>query len=211
MRKPFGLRFGPLNERCAHLCVDAQRMFAEETAWHTPWLSRVLPNVARIATSHPGRTIFTRFLPARSPTECSGAWRRYYEEWPSMTLNALGEEMTELCPSLAGLVPPARIIDKRVYSPWMEPDLDMLLADWNIDTLIVTGGETDVCVLASVLGAVDRGYRVILAADGLCSSADETHDAMMTLYGSRFGEQIELTETSEILAAWPAAQQASVA
>jgi hypothetical protein len=58
------------------------------------------------------------------------------------------------------------------------------------DTLVISGGETDVFVLA-VLGAGDLGYRVVLATDALCSSSDETHDALLTSYESRFSEQIE--------------------
>ena len=38
---------------------------------------------------------------------------------------------------------------------------------------IVSGSETDVCVLATVLDAVDMGYRVIIARDAVCSSSDE--------------------------------------
>ena len=51
--------------------------------------------------------------------------------------------------------------------------------------MIVTGSETDVCVLATVLGAVDLGYRVIVVRDAVCSSSDEGHDALMTLYHQR--------------------------
>jgi len=47
------------------------------------------------------------------------------------------------------------------------------------------------------------GYRVVLASDALCSSSDETHDALMTLYRERFSQQIETVETATILAAWP--------
>ncbi len=50
------------------------------------------------------------------------------------------------------------------------------------DSLVITGAETDVCVLAAVLDAVDLGYRVVLATDARCSSSDETHDALLTLY-----------------------------
>jgi hypothetical protein len=35
----------------------------------------------------------------------------------------------------------------------------------------VGGVGTDVCVLAAVLGAVDRGYRVVVPTDALCSSS----------------------------------------
>ena len=47
-----------------------------------------------------------------------------------------------------------------------------------------------------MLGAIDWGFRVILVTDALCSSADETHDAMMNVYMNRFGEQVETVTTA---------------
>jgi nicotinamidase-related amidase len=198
------LRFGALTSTCLHVCVDMQRLFAEDTDWHTPWMERVLPNVVRIIEAHPAQTIFTRFVPADEPGQGRGTWRRYYENWKSMTISHLGREMVELVPELRRFVPPARVIDKKVYSPWLEGNLDNLLRDTAIDTLVVSGGETDVCVLATVLGAVDRGYRVVVATDALCSSTDETHDAMMTLYHNRYGQQVETVTTDTILDSWRA-------
>jgi hypothetical protein len=58
------------------------------------------------------------------------------------------------------------------------------------------GGETEVCVLATVLGAIDIGYRVVIATDALCSSADATHNAMLEIYHGRFGMQVETAETA---------------
>jgi nicotinamidase-related amidase len=202
MKDENALRFGPLTDTCLHICVDMQRLFAEDTDWHTPWMERVLPNVARMVEAHPAQTIFTRFIPAKEPGQGRGTWRRYYENWESMTMRRLGPEMVELVPELARFVPPAKIVDKHVYSPWLERELDNLLRDTKIDTLVVSGGETDVCVLATVLGAVDRGYRVVVATDALCSSTDETHDAMMTLYHNRYGQQVETVTTDVIMENW---------
>ena len=64
------------------------------------------------------------------------------------------------------------------------------------------GGETDVCVLSTMLGALDWGFRVVLVTDALCSSADETHDAMMDLFCNRFGEQVETAPTEVVLRQW---------
>ena len=105
-------------------------------------------------------------------------------------------------PSLARFVPPANVLDKRVYSPWTEGQLDTMLNGSRIDTLIITGGETDVCVLATVLGAIDRGFRAVLVTDAICSSADPTHDALMELYHSRFTEQVETVPIGEVLENW---------
>jgi len=197
-----GLRFGPLGDTALHLCVDMQRLFAEKTDWHTPWMERVLPNVVRLVEPGPERTIFTRFIPAERPGEGEGTWRRYYETWDSMTLERLGRDMADLVPELARFAPPADVLDKRVYAPWVETDLDQRLKRRGIDTLVLSGGETDVCVLGTVLGAVDRGYRVVIATDALCSSSDETHDALLTLYHNRYGQQVETATTYEILEGW---------
>ena len=72
----------------------------------------------------------------------------------------------------------------------------------SVDTLVVSGTETDVCVLGTVLGAVDRGYRVVIATDAVCSSSDETHDALLTLYGKRYGQQVETATVDVILKDW---------
>jgi nicotinamidase-related amidase len=203
MSKSDELRYGAPGENAVHICVDMQRMFAEGTEWKMPWLPRVLPNVVAIAAAHAERTIFTRFIPAKRPGQGAGMWRRYYEHWSSMTIDRLGSDMVGLVPDLAKLLPPARIFDKHVYSPWTGSDLHAQLRDASVDTIIITGGETDVCVLATVLGAIDWGFRVILVTDALCSSADETHDSMMNIYMNRFGQQVECVTTQTLLDNWP--------
>ena len=77
-----------------------------------------------------------------------------------------------------------------------------LLQARGIDSLVISGGETDICVLAAVMDAVDLGYRVVLARDALCSVSDQTHDALLQLYRGRFSQQIELAPVDNILAAW---------
>lgn len=195
------LRFGPLTQSCAHLCVDMQRLFAEDTEWHAAWVERVRPNVRAISEVLPQATIFTRFIPARHPGEGRGTWKRYYERWRSVTLERLQPDLIELLPELEALVPPAVVFDKCIYSPWPSGQLDRLLQQRGIDTLLVTGGETDVCVLSTVLGAVDRGYRIVVVTDALCSSSDQAHDAMMTLYHTRYGQQVETINTNTALRA----------
>lgn len=202
MKNSGSLRWGPLSERSVHLCVDMQNLFAEATPWHTPWMERVLPVVAALAEAHAERTVFTRFIPPERPEEMNGMWRRYFEHWRELTRERLPPSLLELVPALARLAPPARILDKSRYSPFHGTDLAAFLAGRGVDTLVLSGAETDVCVLATVLDAVDLGYRVVIAEDALCSASDRTHDALMTLYRERFGQQIELAPTQTILAHW---------
>ena len=53
--------------------------------------------------------------------------------------------------------------------------------------------------LATVLGGIDFGYRIVVLKDAVCSGADETHDASLTVLGDRFSVQMELMETEEFL------------
>ena len=134
------------------------------------------------------------------------AWhvQSYYERWRVTTRECIPVEQLELVPELARFVPPATVVDKTRYSAFTEPALHAHLSARRADGLIVTGSETDVCVLATVLSAVDRGYRVIVVENGVCSSSDAGHDALMTLYHQRFSEQIETASAEDVLARWEA-------
>src|SRR5262245_39417939 len=94
--KPEGLRFGAMGPNMVHVCVDMQRMFAEDTPWRTPWMQRVLPSIEQIVSLHAAQTIFTRFVPPFRPNTGEGAWRRYWRRWETMTLGVIGEDMADL-------------------------------------------------------------------------------------------------------------------
>jgi nicotinamidase-related amidase len=193
----------PLTDRTVHLCVDMQRIFSADGPWLAPWMERVLPVVAALAARHPGRTVFTRFIPPERPEQMPGAWQRYFTRWRTATREYLDPRLLELMPPLATLCPPATVINKTRYSAFAESGLLAHLRERQADALIISGSETDVCVLATVLAAVDLGCRVIVARDAVCSSSDEGHDMLMRLYHTRFTEQIETADTEVILARWP--------
>jgi nicotinamidase-related amidase len=192
----------PLGPETIHLGIDMQRLFSAEGIWPTPWMSRVLPAVIRLVEHAPERTIFTRFVTPDTASEVSGMWRAFYAKWPQATRERLDERLLELMPELVRFVPPAVTFDKTMYSAYSTGELHSWLVPRGINTVIITGSETDVCVLSSVLSAVDLGYRVVIAEDAICSSSDEVHDAAKKLYGARFDIQIELAGVADIIRAW---------
>lgn len=193
------MRIGDTGTRWTHLCIDMQRMFADETPWYVPWMKEVTPQVEEVAKRHAQRTIFTRFIPPKDAADMTGMWRIYYEKWSEMTYGTLGADMVDLLPALRALTPPARIFNKMTYSPWVDGRLHGLLSKEGVDTLVMSGGETEVCVLAAALGAIDLGYKVVLLRDALCSGADNTHDAALEVLGDRFSVQVEFLQTEEFL------------
>lgn len=164
-------------------------------------MAKTLPVIAEIARAHPEATIFTRFMPPSRPEEMNGTWRSYYERWRNVTRDRRDPRLLGLVEPLASLVPPALVLDKPIYSPFFGWRLPALLRERKTDLLIVTGAETDVCVLATVLGAVDHGFPVLLVEDAVCSSSDEGHEALLTLFRQRFSEQVEVATVEEVLSA----------
>ncbi|MDB5556530.1 MAG: isochorismatase family protein [Rhizobium sp.] len=182
-----------------HICVDMQRMFAEDTPWRVPWMETVCPQVIEVCSRHSHKTVFTRFIPPASAGDVAGMWQRYYEKWWMMTSEHLPPEFFDVVPALAKFVPPAVYLDKCTYSPWIDGRLHAALLRDSVDTLILSGGETDVCVLATAMGGIDLGYRIIILQDAVCSGADETYDASLKLLGDRFSVQLDLMSTEEFM------------
>jgi nicotinamidase-related amidase len=192
-------------ENAVHLCIDMQRIFGRGGVWETPWMERVLPTIADIAGRYRERTIFTRFITPVSPEQAEGQWRRYYERWWFATRGSLDATQLELVPELACYVPPAAVLDKTAYSAFFRSPLLAHLVERQVRTVVVSGAETDVCVLSTVLDAVNIGLRVVLVEDALCSSSDAGHDALMTMYRLRFAQQIDLIKAEVLPEYWPRA------
>jgi nicotinamidase-related amidase len=192
----------PIPANAVHICVDMQRMFMPPGPWAVEWFPQTLPKIVRLTQRRPARTIFTRFIPAMRPGDGHGQWRSYYERWAEMTLQNAGADIIELAPELKSFVPPARQFDKPVYSPWFDGKLGRALVAEDADTIIVSGGEADMCVLATLLGAIDFGFRTILAEDAICSTSDEAYDAILRLFTKRYSHHVEVAPVDEILDFW---------
>lgn len=192
----------PLSQNALHVVIDMQRLFAEETAWHTPAIAGILPNVVALSQARPAETLFARFVVPRNAEEAKGRWKDYYRRWSSVTLDELDVGMLDLVAPLAAIAGPGSIVDKETYSIFGSPAFAERLQGSDIDTLIFSGVETDVCVYASVLDAVDAGYRVILAKDAVASGDMTAHAMVIDILAARLTEQIEILSTETILNLW---------
>jgi len=194
------LRFGPLSPNTIHIAIDLQRLFAEDTVWSTPALMGIVPNVAALAKAGPA--LFPRFVTPEKAEDAPGTWRRYYTHWAAVTRPKLAPGMLDLVAELAALAAPGSIIDKPTHSAFAAPEFVDRLAALGADTLIVTGVETDVCVLGTILDGIDRGFRIVAVSDAMTSSSLPGHHATLDLILPRFDQQVEIVTTEAALRAW---------
>lgn len=79
--------------------------------------------------------------------------------------------------------------------------LPELLAERDIDTVVVTGTLTNVCVEGSVRDASTLGYRVILVADACAAMRDRDHNATLHVVYRSFGDVRSTSEVLELIEA----------
>lgn len=95
------------------------------------------------------------------------------------------------------------VIDKPGYSAFAHTELQHVLITRGIDTLIMTGVTTEVCVSSTLRAAIDLGYRCITVSDACASSDPVLHSAaiaMIKVEGGIFGEVATTAEVIERLA-----------
>ena len=78
--------------------------------------------------------------------------------------------------------PTDMILPKRRFSAFFKTDLDQTLRTLGVDTIVVTGIRTEVCVLMTAMEGLCHDFPVILLEDGSASHRKETHQACLGLY-----------------------------
>lgn len=97
-----------------------------------------------------------------------------------------GEPGHDIIPELAPM-PGEPVIDKPGKGAFFATDLDLILRNRGIATLIVCGVTTEVCVHTTVREANDRGYRCIVAADACASYFPEFHAVALRMIAAQGG------------------------
>ncbi len=196
--------YAPLSTRSLMVCIDMQRLFLEPGEWFAEPGLTIMPQCERLAQAGAERCLFTRFITARNAADAQGTWQRYYRHWASVTRDNLGDAALAVHPTLQPFAGAKQCFDKLTHDAFDSVSFASHIRATEPDALVLFGIETDVCVLATALSAVDLGYRVIVVTDACASSAPESHDACLAHIYPRFDQQIELLDTDTLLNAWGA-------
>jgi ureidoacrylate peracid hydrolase len=104
-----------------------------------------------------------------------------YDFWPVLQSGVLeeGSEGTEIYPDIAPVEGESVIIKHR-YNAWFGTDLDIVVRNLGVDTLIICGTTTDRCTGLTAYEAFMRDLKVVFPSDANATFQDEVHEAMLT-------------------------------
>jgi nicotinamidase-related amidase len=106
--------------------------------------------------------------------------------YPNVREQTVGSPWTELA---AGLEPAPgdHVIPKKRYGAFSGNDLAFLLRNLGVETLILTGVETEICVLATAYHAFNEDYRIVVASDGTAGLEPDLADAALRIIAREVG------------------------
>jgi nicotinamidase-related amidase len=152
--------------RTAMIVVDMQNDFVAEGAlMETPAARAMVPKLAealKICRGAGIRVIYTAHVHRRDGSDM-GLFNMHP---PIANGSALvdGTPSVEIYPALAP-APGEHVIKKHRYSGFFGTDLDIILREWGVDTVIVSGTTTESCCLSTDRDAMFHNYRVIFLSD----------------------------------------------
>ncbi len=86
---------------------------------------------------------------------------------------------------------------KRKYSAFQGTDLDQLLRELKIDTVILTGVVTDICIQHTAADAFFRGYKIIVPKDCVEAVDAKTQEEAIRYIKKAYGP--EITTSKELV------------
>lgn len=91
------------------------------------------------------------------------------------------------------------IVTKHRYSAFIGTDLDLILRSQGIQTLILTGVGTNVCVESTARDGFQMDYDIVLLSDCTGSSTEESHNRALEVLGQHFGYVVN---SKNVIEAW---------
>jgi ureidoacrylate peracid hydrolase len=104
--------------------------------------------------------------------------------------------------------PGEEIVIKHRYGSFTGTNLDLLLRSHGIQTVILTGAATNVCVESTARETYMHDYYLVFVSDCTATMSQEAHDYTLKMIDTYFGQ---VAGMDEIIQAWRAPVEASAA
>ena len=191
----------------ALLVIDMQNYFVKPGHQGEVRASRdIVPNINRLAADlrrRGGLVVWVR----NGTRDTRESWSNYHEflhlpdrcerRYAAMDVGGDGYEYWHL----NDIRPEDVQLTKTRYSAFIQgsSNIERLLRDRGIDTLLVTGTATNVCCESSARDAMMLNFKVVMVSDGLATHDDEEHNAALSIFYGLFGDVQTVDEALQSL------------
>ena len=156
----------------------------------------VLPNTKRLLEFFREHDLRRVFLTYGSEVSDYSDLPEHVRELCRETNNRVGEREHEIHDDLKPL-PNERVFNKIGASAFNSTAIELVLRVYGVDTLLLTGVSTNMCVEGTMRDAADRGFRCFMIEDACGADSPAMHEASVTVVQRLFGK---VTSTAEAVA-----------
>lgn len=161
---------------------DARRTIAAHRNLIRAFRSRNLPVIFTKFLSHPHYYILWDWSPqCAPPTKCcwKGHTRHYKDIDASRPCTDIIDELTP--------EPGDTVIEKYGYGAFHDTNLAKIIRSFGLNSLVVTGTVTQICVEETAREAFHHGFRATVVEDAVSSFAPDLHTAALKNFAMKFG------------------------
>lgn len=178
--------------RPAVIVVDFIVGFTDESSPLASDLAQELTATSELLTAARDRSLPVFFTTTAYDAEMSEAGL-FPLKVPSLRTLIRGSRWVEIDPRL-NRHPAERLIEKCYASAFFGTPLADELQAAEVDTLIVTGCTTSGCVRATVVDALQHGFRAIVPKECVGDRSPEQHAANLVDIDGKYGDVVSLTD-----------------
>ena len=200
--------------KTALLIVDMQRGFLDAgEAMEVPPARDVIPQIRALLDLFRGKglpVVFTEFTYSeRAPLLVGELHPEHRRAAPGSTRGfgrpssscLEGEANLRVVPALAPR-PEEPVITKFHYDGFNNTNLDAALRARGVTHLVLTGTMTDICVLATVVGGMNREYRMTVVEDATATLWPEIQRATLDIIGRAYARVRTAKQVAEEIGRW---------
>jgi nicotinamidase-related amidase len=136
----------------------------------------------RIPVAGPERTLVWEWSPVCAPPVCC-CWKGFLRHYRDVDKELdCSDIIDELYPE-----PGDPIVDKFGYGAFHNTNLDDVLKARHVESVLVTGTVTQICVEETARESFKRGYRTTIISDAVSSYMPDLHAAVLKNFALKFG------------------------
>lgn len=188
----FGARGGS-GRRPALVVVDMTLGFTDPESPLACDLEGPVENIAKLLDAARGATIPVVFTTVAYKESDKLTAAAFIDKVPALLTLEAGTRWAEIDPRIAPRVTEP-VLNKLFASGFFGTPLGALLTAAGVDTLIVTGASTSGCVRATVVDALQYGFRPVVPREAVGDRNPDAHEANLYDIDAKYGDVVGIED-----------------